>query len=294
MSEESRHIIESGELELYLLGALDAARATAIENMIASDSSIAREVEEIRTALNSLSEGYSINPPPQLREDILGAAFRADSGIDSRASSAQPEQSPTVLPLSTTASPHRYTYALRYAVAASLLFVVSTSSALYFWNKNRTLSGELAEAQGKIAEMENSRSVLTSKVTMYGRYMSMVGDEHVMKVRMSADAAFALIKASPAVPMATHSMVLWDTHSNKVYLDPHSLPPNQPDTDYQLWALVKGEPVDLGTFNTAEPMPMLSMKDISQADAFAVTVEPKGGSKSPTLSKMCVLGKATS
>jgi anti-sigma-K factor RskA len=35
------------------------------------------------------------------------------------------------------------------------------------------------------------------------------------------------------------------------------------------------------------------MKVFPKADAFAITLEPKGGSSTPTMEEMCVLGKAS-
>jgi anti-sigma-K factor RskA len=70
------------------------------------------------------------------------------------------------------------------------------------------------------------------------------------------------------------------------------LPQNDKDHQYQLWALVGGKPVDLGVFDApADSTQMKEMKSIARADAFAVTLEPKGGSINPTMDQMVVLGK---
>jgi anti-sigma-K factor RskA len=59
-----------------------------------------------------------------------------------------------------------------------------------------------------------------------------------------------------------------------------------------LWAMVNGKPVDLGVFD-AQNQPkklLLAMKEVGDAQAFAVTLEKRGGSASPTMEKMVVLG----
>jgi anti-sigma-K factor RskA len=61
--------------------------------------------------------------------------------------------------------------------------------------------------------------------------------------------------------------------------------------DYQLWAIVDGKPVDAGILKTTDvyalPQKMISF---SSAQAFAITIENKGGSEVPTLDKMVALG----
>ena len=71
------------------------------------------------------------------------------------------------------------------------------------------------------------------------------------------------------------------------------LPANDKDHQYQLWALVGGKPVDLGVFDktaTDSTIDMKEMKSLALAQAFAVTLEPRGGSVNPTMDQMMVVG----
>ena len=83
--------------------------------------------------------------------------------------------------------------------------------------------------------------------------------------------------------------VYWSASKNATYLAIRNLPEPPADKQYQLWAIVDKKPVDAGVFeyNLSE---IQSMKVFEEAQAFAVTLEPEGGSKSPTLEKMYVLG----
>jgi len=56
--------------------------------------------------------------------------------------------------------------------------------------------------------------------------------------------------------------------------------------------LVNGKPVDLGVFDAkAEPKKLLvAMKEIGTAQAFAVTLEKRGGSINPTMEKLVAMG----
>ena len=60
--------------------------------------------------------------------------------------------------------------------------------------------------------------------------------------------------------------------------------------EYQLWAIVDGKPVDLGMYDENNSQKLQAMKTISKPQAFAITLENKGGSPTPTMEQMYVLG----
>lgn len=84
--------------------------------------------------------------------------------------------------------------------------------------------------------------------------------------------------------------VYWDSTSKDVYLIINNLPQPASDKQYQLWALIGNEQVDLGVFEIRQQQLLVKMKNAQNAQAFAVTLEPKGGSASPTLSAIQVVG----
>ena len=88
---------------------------------------------------------------------------------------------------------------------------------------------------------------------------------------------------------AMYATIYWDTTSKDVYLMVNNLPQPASDKQYQLWALLNGKPIDLGVFARQERL-LTKMKNVQNAQAFAITLEPKGGSQSPT-SNPIVLSK---
>ena len=87
--------------------------------------------------------------------------------------------------------------------------------------------------------------------------------------------------------------VYWNTESKDVYLLVNKLPKPVPDKQYQLWAIVDGKPVDAGIFDMREGISFVKLKTIPKAEAFAITLEKKGGSATPTMDAMYVMGKVT-
>lgn len=80
----------------------------------------------------------------------------------------------------------------------------------------------------------------------------------------------------------------WDSRNKKVYLDGAHLPNTPSGSQYQLWALVDGKPLDAGVVEDRSRL--CQLKTVQQAQAFAITLEKAGGSLTPTLSRMYVLG----
>jgi anti-sigma-K factor RskA len=109
--------------------------------------------------------------------------------------------------------------------------------------------------------------------------------EHIRNPRMKA------VKL-PGVPSNPSSMctVYWDTQTKDVYLMVNNLPKPAPDMQYQLWAMVDGKPVDAGMLDMDTGQMVVKMKNIPIAQAFAITLEKKGGSPTPDMNAMYVMG----
>ena len=71
----------------------------------------------------------------------------------------------------------------------------------------------------------------------------------------------------------------------------NELPKPRADKQYQLWAIVDGKPVDAGVFDVDGGAAFVKLKNIPNAQAFAITLENKGGSASPHMDALYVMGK---
>ncbi len=70
-----------------------------------------------------------------------------------------------------------------------------------------------------------------------------------------------------------------------------NMPQTASDKQYQLWALIDNRQVDLGVFDIKKEGLLVKMKNVHNAEAFAITIEPRGGSPTPTLEAMSAIGK---
>jgi anti-sigma-K factor RskA len=102
------------------------------------------------------------------------------------------------------------------------------------------------------------------------------------------------LKGTQVAPHA-YTTVYWDTTgaTKDVYLLINNLPQPVSDKQYQLWALLDGKPIDLGVvdYEISKKKLLVKAQNVQNAQAFAITLENKGGSPTPSLDKMYVMGQ---
>ena len=138
------------------------------------------------------------------------------------------------------------------------------------YNSNKKLQADYDNTAAKLSDVENDLAMVVQNPN----------------VKM---AAMKGLEASPA----SFATVYWDTTSKDVYLQINNLPKPASDQQYQLWALFDGKPIDVGMIDNdtfiGEKKLLLQMKNVNGAQAFAITLEKKGGNPTPQGS-MYVMG----
>jgi anti-sigma-K factor RskA len=169
------------------------------------------------------------------------------------------------------------------AAAAVLLLVFSTLLNFYFFTKYKEY---IAKYDDLITTQKQSallNQAMQNKLQDYESALKLIRDPGMMIVKMP--------HATPGPSPSSMATIYWDTKSKDVYLMVNNLPMPASDKQYQLWAIVNGKPVDAGVFVMDPGSPIVKMKNITQAQAFAITLEKKGGSSTPTMEAMYVMGK---
>jgi anti-sigma-K factor RskA len=174
---------------------------------------------------------------------------------------------------------------LRFALAACIAMLVVSAVALY------NAHDQLGEANQQIAALSADKDKFASTVS----FMKEENKDLQEIATIAGDPTWTMVKlAGTAISPQARMMVYWHRSGQHVMVDNTrmSLPRNDASHQYQLWAIVNGKPVDLGVFD-AEEQPkklLMAMKEVGAAQAFAVTLEKRGGSISPTMEKMVVQG----
>lgn len=130
---------------------------------------------------------------------------------------------------------------------------------------------------------------------------TMLAEQQTFQTKMKeSENMLSTIRSMKMVPMYTVTptrpgllaTVYWNPKSQEVLLTVHNLPEPAADQQYQLWSIVNGKPVDAGVFDMATASTgFQKMKAVPGAQMFAVTLEKKGGSPTPTLAAMYLAGK---
>lgn len=284
--EEGKAYIESGILELYVLGELNEQEQHEVEAMAAQYPEVKQEISAIELAMEEYAIQHSVQPSKGLENKILEkieAATIDTSKVSENLTTTTPQDA-KILPL----YPEGYESklkTLRIALVACAVLLIVAGIALY------SAHTELGTAKDQIIALNQDKQKFANTVN----YMKETNQELQTIADMPNDPDWKTVKlAGTKMAPQAKMMVYWHTSGRHVMVDNSKmgLPKNDQAHQYQLWALVNGKPVDLGVFDVKADTThiLLKMKEIGSAQAFAVTLEKRGGVASPTMDQMIVMG----
>lgn len=253
----SSEYISSGILESYILGSVTPEERIEVEKYASLYPEIKSELDEIEKAMNDYATGHSVEPPSYLKEKIL-------KGIK------QDQTSKEFLDIGTQSSIRSINQTTYWSIAASFLFLVSAGFAIYFGLKSNRLDSSLTSMAKANAELSDSIRTIASAMSQ------MQSDLAILKDPMYKIVELKGMKTAPEAK----AMVCWCPMDKKVYVEIDKLPEPPKGMQYQLWAIVDGKPVSEGMLTMGNGLH--PMKDVDNAQAFAVTLEKQGGSPTPT------------
>ncbi|MGV3637104.1 MAG: anti-sigma factor [Flavobacteriales bacterium] len=259
-------LIRSGLLEAYVLGQASPEEVRLVEQLRASDARVRAELEAIEVMLEEHAVRQAVTPPPALKATLM----------DRIAAEGPPRTTP-ILPI-TTAPARR----LNWLAAASIGGLV-LSALMNFLQYQ-----ELKNVRTELARLENDRSVLAEELQVQRASLQRTTEQLAITTDPHRE---TVVLNGIGSAVGSKARIYWDKASHAVHIDPLSLAALPEGKQYQLWALVDGKPVDAGIIAKGEAAEALqAMKDVPAAQAFAVTIEQEGGSPTPTLEAMVLLG----
>ncbi|HWZ22710.1 MAG TPA: anti-sigma factor [Cytophagaceae bacterium] len=263
-----KEYISSGILETFVFGGLSAAEAAEVEAYARQYPEVRAELDKLESQLENIALSYSKTPAPSLKSKIASSLDFKEPEVDE-----VKEKEVKIVQV-----PPFY----RQAIAASVaLAIISASSAGYFWNKWQ-------DAEGRVLAMASEKSVLANNVNLTKQQLD--GANNYLSLMQDSSSVLITLKGSALSPLAS-AKVLWNKSTHEVYLGGlTALPTPSAEQQYQLWAIVDGKPVDAGVFDLSKDLNLQQLKKIEGAQAFAVTVEKKGGSIAPTLTALYLIG----
>ena len=259
--------ISSGILELYVMSALSEQEMREVEEMAASSSDVREEIRLIEESLYDYAAVHARNPRPSLRAEIMNTIENS-----SKAGKGKVVEMGTVSPI----------WRL-FAAACFVMLLVSAFSIYSLYNKWKI-------AESNYTSLLNEKNVLAQNYTLVKNSF----DKSLADLVVVRDQNSKIITLQATDSTKNYlARVYWNHQTHAAFIDVLSLPLATADKQYQLWALVGGKPVDAGIFNVdSTDTGLQHLKSVMSADAWAVTLEPKGGSVAPTLNQMYLLSKS--
>ncbi len=273
--EDVKAYIESGILELYVLGDVSTGEKLEVEAMASQHAAVQAELAEIERSMEMYADVHSIEPAEELRERVLNSLITNlgdDRNFKTKPASVHEAKVVEIVRQKSNSF-------FKYAFAACLALLVLSVAALF------TLYNTLQNTQGQLVAMQQQSMRFSNRVNLLDHQLNLFRDPSVQLVKLGP---------GPAAPQAGLA-VAWSPNKKEVMIDmsrASNMPANDKAHSYQLWALVGGKPVDLGVFDVKNnSTAVIQMKSIDKADAFAVTLEPRGGLPNPTMANLMVVGK---
>jgi anti-sigma-K factor RskA len=257
-----KEYISSGIVESYVLGLASEQERSEFEHMC----SLYPEVREARNffemELEKQASKSAISPPEEFKQKLFEVL--------------KPGEKTSKFSNRTATSLHSLNW-LKYALAACFILLAGS----IYWN---------ISLYNKNEQLKNTNSNLENDVKDYSSKLAEI--EKDAKMLQNPNIKMAALEGTQQSPQSFVT-VYWDTTSKDVFLMINNLPQPASDKQYQLWALLNGEPIDLGVFEMKKDkmLPIVQMKNAHNVQAFAITLEKKGGNSAPSMDAMYVKGE---
>ncbi len=254
--------IESGIIETYVLGLASASESAEFEQLCAQYPELVAARKRFEEGLEQHASTHAVQPPVGVKVKILEAIASNPPKIVTMQNESKKGSSAVQ----------------SFLAAAVVLLVIGLVWVIYQGRESRAQNEELLRTNTALKEKLSSTDSVLQQIIAETK---VVKDPNNIVVNMVGT------KSAPQ----SSANVYWDSTKNDVYLVVKNMPALPNDKQYQLWALIDGKPKDLGVFDATNDKVILKMKNTQKAQAFAITIEQRGGSPSPTLDKMQSMGK---
>ncbi|MCW9707787.1 anti-sigma factor [Fodinibius salsisoli] len=283
MANEQSHNEHFEELcSGYVLNALDEDERAEFEEMLAeaTDEQL-RLYQALWSTANQLAFTIERNEPSETLKSRILAQIQADS------ESSSDEATVTSIDDQKTAEDQdrSFNWSAFSTAASFALLIVSLSLLFYSFN----LSSEIDRKETVIGNQETKITELTNELER---------KEEMLAILESRDVDMVLMSGLEVNPDG-YGKVIWDSEKQQALLQVANLPPVPTGKDYQLWLIRDNQPVSAGIFavNDSSRDNFFKIEEMAQAseqsaNAFAITMEPKGGVPQPT-GDMYLLGNMT-
>lgn len=253
-----KEIKESGLIEDYVFGNPTDQQVKDINSYIEQYPELKQYIHQLEDLTAQMAAENAIEPPPAWKENIIKQATSDHGTLHSttqeKAKLSQPMSWPKI-------------------VAASIIGGILVGTLMY--NKVNRLEQKLEDSTQQYAQLvmdcQQEKEIYANNQQM----IDYLQDQHTQLVVLRHDDS----------DKQNHISIYWNDQQKKAiasikHLDP--LPPNQ---TYQLWADVAGEMISVALL-ASDNQTFMDIKHLDNISSLNITIEPKGGSDHPTISRL--------
>jgi len=238
--------ISSGIVELYVMGLCNVEEKAEVE-------ALRKQFPILENAIRN----YEIS----LEKELMRTGVAVPAAVDEKllATFSQPSQQADevkVLPVLQSGR-NRFVYAFAAVSTILLGFCMYTIYDL----KVKLRKNELLVSENKSIE------------TLPPSDYKILNDPGITPVAMYGVGSHSICRCT----------MFWDKKTGKAYIILHHLPTSSDKSDYQLWAFVNGQAINIGIIDDSIRGRFIEMKNIpAGVESFSVTLEKAGGVATPT------------
>ncbi|WP_228446588.1 anti-sigma factor domain-containing protein [Chryseobacterium sp. 3008163] len=257
----SKEYISSGILESYILGHVSPEEAGILECVMKNNNEVREAFEEAQKTFEMLATAQAVIPPNDLKSKIW-AKIQQEQTV---------EVEKPVIPIQNNIEKEvkveeevkeikesKSSSWKNFAIAAAVLFLISTGINLYWMNSQSKINDQLVKVESERKTNQLAMQNMQQKLDVFA-------NPNMKKVVLAGVEKHPEAKAT----------VLWDSNSKDIYLSANSLPKAPEGMQYQLWAIADGKPVNAGMYSEDKDS-RIAISNITNAQAFAITLEKKG------------------
>ncbi|TDX10251.1 anti-sigma factor domain-containing protein [Flavobacterium sp. S87F.05.LMB.W.Kidney.N] len=260
---EAQEYIESGILELYVYGLLSEKENLEIAELAKNNPEVDQEIISIEKAIIALSSSFSPFHSVENFEKIKARLeLKHGKVVDMKPAS-------------------NWSQYVGWAAAVLLLLGLGYQTL------------ELTKTKEAISNVGNEKNKIQREYA-YLDQQNKQTEKNLSIVRDIKNTGVTL--GGQAVSPTSFAKVYWNKQTKTTYIDAAGLPTPPKGMVYQVWSLKLSPvltPTSIGLLDNFEGnrQKIFAVSQTDSAEAFGITLEPAGGSLTPTMEQLYTLGK---
>ena len=247
-----KDLLENGMLEQYVLGELDNSQTHAVEQLLVNNAKLQTRLKEIESSFEHLALENAINPPAYVKTELI-------SRINSSANVKEVQ--------------YRNSNKFWLGIAASFA-IFFLSGTIWLYSELNSVKENLRIVNDQNEALKKDLDGITKNYGEASRWYAALSNPDTKQYVLEGNAL------SP-----DSKIVSFVNHKNKsVIINTEKLAELDDKHDYQMWADVDGEMIDMGVIKKGQNL--LAMTYIEDAASLNITIEPLGGNDHPTVERL--------